>query len=71
LSQWPGEILDRGRFGHLVATGDHHAFAQALDRAIQHPSDPARQRARATLFSTEKSADAYEALFGELIAKAS
>ncbi|WP_170116482.1 glycosyltransferase [Devosia submarina] len=67
----PGEILDRGQFGHLVATGDHHAFAEALDRAIQHPFDPARQRARATLFSTEKSADAYEALFGELIAKAS
>jgi hypothetical protein len=42
-----------------------------LDQAIQQPSDPIRQRERAAHFSVQKSADAYEALFGELLAKAS
>jgi glycosyltransferase involved in cell wall biosynthesis len=67
----PGEILGRGEFGLLVPVGDHQAFSKDLDQVIQQPSDPTRQRERAAQFSVQKSADAYEALFGELLAKAS
>jgi glycosyltransferase involved in cell wall biosynthesis len=67
----PSEILNRGEFGELVPVGDPHAFAKALDKAIQQPFDAVRQRGRASLFSAEKSADAYEALFSELLARAS
>ena len=67
----PGEILGRGEFGYLVPVGDHHAFAKALHKAIQHPFSPASQRKRAGLFSAQNSANAYEALFTELLGKAS
>jgi glycosyltransferase involved in cell wall biosynthesis len=64
----PGEILDRGTFGTLVPVGNEAAFAGALYAAIKKPSDPAQQRQRAQMFSVSKSADAYEALFSNLLA---
>lgn len=66
----PREILNGGEFGSLVPVGDDRALAEALQLALEQPFDSARQRARAKMFSVEKSADAYEALFGELLAKA-
>lgn len=67
----PSEILAGGQFGVLVPVGDHLSFAKALKHVIDHPFERARQIERAKMFSVEKSADAYEALFGELLAQAS
>jgi glycosyltransferase involved in cell wall biosynthesis len=66
----PREILDDGEFGRLVPVGDHASFAQALGQVLNQPFDPAKQRERAEMFSVDKSASAYEALFAELMARA-
>lgn len=66
----PGEILDGGTYGRLVPVGDDAAFAVAIEQVIRHPFDRARQYDRATFFSAEKSADAYETLFHQLVAVA-
>lgn len=66
----PREILADGRHGRLVPVGDHAALATALGQVLDQPFDQSVQRERASAFSVEKSALAYEALFAELMAKA-
>jgi glycosyltransferase involved in cell wall biosynthesis len=55
----PREILDHGRFGPLVPVGDVDAMARAIGKTIDNPPPPEHLRARAQLFSVERSADAY------------
>lgn len=65
------EILEGGRYGHLVAVGDAQALARALLDAVEMPADPATQKARAADFGWEASLAAYEALLtGEAQAEA-
>lgn len=56
------EILEGGRYGHLVPVGDAQALAQALLRAVEAPADPEVQKARAADFGWEVSLAAYERL---------
>ena len=67
----PREILADGEFGALVPVGNHASLAAAIRDVIDRPFDRARQMERASMFSVQKSADAYEALFGDLLAQAS
>ncbi len=59
----PAELLDGGEYGRLAPVGDAARLAEAMDRELDTPRDPARLRARAAeLFDVERSIDAYESL---------
>ncbi len=60
----PAEILDKGRFGRLVPTGDAVALGDAILAALANPGDAAPRLARASDFSADKAIDAYLALAG-------
>ena len=61
----PAELLGGGEYGRLAPVGDAARLAEAMDRELDTPRDPARLRARAAeLFDVERSIDAYEALLG-------
>ena len=60
----PREILDNGRYGELVPTGDPSALARAMAKAINNPPLPSIQNERAQFFTVEKSARSYYDLFG-------
>ena len=55
----PREILDHGRFGPLVQVGDVAALAGAIEQVLADPPAAERLRARAGLFSVERSVDNY------------
>jgi glycosyltransferase involved in cell wall biosynthesis len=57
----PAEILDGGRYGRLVATGDANAFADALEAALDDPGERSRSAriARAMDFAFERAIDRY------------
>jgi glycosyltransferase involved in cell wall biosynthesis len=58
----PAEILEQGRYGPLVPVRDPVALAEAIARTLEQPPDPAGLIARASAFSEEGAAEAYEAL---------
>jgi len=60
------EALDNGRYGRLVAVGDHRAMAEAINTSLE--DSPARDTliARGSSFSVHRSTDAYEALVTSL-----
>ena len=53
----PAEVLDGGRFGPLVPVGDVAALAGAIEQVLDDPPSAESLRARAELFSVERSAD--------------
>jgi glycosyltransferase involved in cell wall biosynthesis len=53
----PAEVLDHGRFGPLVPVGDVAALAGAIEQVLDDPPSAESLRARAELFSVERSAD--------------
>lgn len=55
----PGEILADGAYGQLVPCGDPAALAQAMGRALDHPTDPAAVQARAEALSGQDTSDRY------------
>ena len=55
----PAEILDGGAYGPLVPVGDEAALAKAILSVLETPPDPERLRARAALFSVDRTADQY------------
>lgn len=55
----PGEILDGGRYGHLVPVGDVDAMTAALLAALDEPLAPANLQARAADFHPAKAAGVY------------
>jgi glycosyltransferase involved in cell wall biosynthesis len=58
----PAEILEHGRYGPLVAVGDHAALAEAIAKVLEQPPDPEGLISRASAFSEAASAQAYEAV---------
>jgi glycosyltransferase involved in cell wall biosynthesis len=66
----PREIISRPEEGILVPVGDETALAEALAAALAAPGDPAPRIARAQLFSLDRTLDAYQRLFEEVIAAA-
>jgi len=60
------DVLEAGRYGHIVPIGDAASMADAIGSALSRPFDPAPGRERAAMFSTERSADAYLGLFADL-----
>lgn len=62
----PAEVLEQGRYGTLTPVGDAAAMADAMDRSLDEPRDPERQRARAEQFSVRRIAARYVTLFREL-----
>lgn len=55
----PREILDGGRHGRLVPTGDAEALAQAMREALRAPHDAEALRARARDFAVDAIAGRY------------
>lgn len=60
----PKEILENGRFGPLVPTGDPSALADAIMQALRHPLPAAALRARADEFNTSSAVEKYLDLAG-------
>lgn len=58
----PREILEDGRFGHLVPVGDAEAIAKAMVDTLDRPPPRAWLAARARHFSVERAFAAYRAL---------
>ena len=56
----PSEILERGRYGRLVAVGDPDAMAQAICQTLEQRPDAAMLRSRAAEFSFDDSIARYE-----------
>jgi glycosyltransferase involved in cell wall biosynthesis len=64
----PGEIVGGGAFGRLVPVGDDHALGEAIAATLRDPPDAARLRERGQLFSVERAAERYVALFEAVLA---
>lgn len=67
----PGEILEGGRYGHLVPVGDPTALARALDEALTEGKSEALSdacRRRAARFDAVSSARGYQQVFEQLCA---
>ena len=58
----PREILDGGRYGRLVPTGDADALAEAMAAALAEPVDPERLRERARAMTGPSVLTRYEEL---------
>ncbi|TNV71362.1 hypothetical protein FGO68_gene1351 [Halteria grandinella] len=63
----PSEILDYGRYGQLVAVGDHEGMAKAIIQMIAAPSVSEHQIARASEFSVAAATSQYEAIFRRVL----
>lgn len=62
----PAEILDGGKLGFLVPTGDEKTMAEAMLRALSSPFEKDVLKARAQLFSEKNCVRSYLELFSEL-----
>lgn len=58
----PAEILAGGLYGELTPLGDEVAFAEALERALSRPHNPAQLEARANALSGQATSDRYLSL---------
>lgn len=66
----PAEILDDGRYGKLVATGDAAALGAAMAETLDAPPAAETLRERAARFSLESSAREYRELVAALLSGA-
>jgi glycosyltransferase involved in cell wall biosynthesis len=58
----PGEILEDGRYGRLVPTGDDKALSETILKTLNHPDQPATEKERiqrARDFSVEAAIERY------------
>ena len=55
----PREILENGKWGHLVPVGDWHAMAEAILDTLDNPIPSDHLISRASAFSAEASVDRY------------
>lgn len=62
----PSEILERGRYGHLVPVGDADALAQAMNVVLARPPRRERQRERGRTFSADRTIDGYLAVLDQV-----
>lgn len=67
----PGEVLEGGRLGPLVAVGDAGALAGAIAQAMESPVAPEILVAKAHAFSVERSVDRHVELLMEDMARES
>jgi glycosyltransferase involved in cell wall biosynthesis len=58
----PEEILDKGKYGSLVAIADSAAMAAAILNTLKNNVDPSWLKNRAEEFSLEKILDQYRLL---------
>jgi glycosyltransferase involved in cell wall biosynthesis len=65
----PGEILDRGRFGTLVAINDVEVTAEAIRRVLTSEVRADELRERSRVFSVESSVDAYVRVIDRMLAR--
>jgi exopolysaccharide biosynthesis WecB/TagA/CpsF family protein len=65
----PAEILDRGRFGHLIAPGDMAGFARAMAGPLRQHFPAELLRARGLRYTIANSARQYEALIRTVTAR--
>lgn len=65
----PREILEDGRYGHLVPVGDVAALAQAMTAVYSETTDRTLLKQRALEYSASAIADIYVALFGRTISR--
>jgi glycosyltransferase involved in cell wall biosynthesis len=65
----PVEILEHGRYGRLVPSGDVEALANAINNAIDHPMDSDAIRGRAATFNEAQCIEAYAGLVRDLSTK--
>ena len=62
LPERPGEILEGGRYGRLVAVGDAGALAGAMLATLDDPPPPELLRERAGDFGTDQAIERYRAV---------
>jgi len=58
----PGEILEGGKYGRLVSSGNEQALADAILEALDHPEEPAskqQRQERAMDFTVENAVNQY------------
>ena len=55
----PREILDNGRYGHLVPVGDAHQLFRAMDETLNHPLPTETLQKAAWPYEIERSTSAY------------
>jgi glycosyltransferase involved in cell wall biosynthesis len=55
----PAEILNGGRYGHLVPPGDPHALADAILQTLRNPPDPGQCSEAAEPFGVDTVVDRY------------
>jgi glycosyltransferase involved in cell wall biosynthesis len=60
----PAEMLDGGRFGPLVPVGDAEALAEAMERTLDHPPEPAALRDAVSEYTIARSAARYLEVLG-------
>jgi glycosyltransferase involved in cell wall biosynthesis len=66
----PAEILEWGRYGHLVPVGNPNALAEAINRMLDYPTSRSLLQHGASRFYSEKIAQDYESLFaGQAVLK--
>lgn len=65
-----GEVLDEGKYGHLVPVGDIDALAAAINQTIAEARQPAFLRSRALEFSQDETVDKYIQISGLSLASA-
>jgi glycosyltransferase involved in cell wall biosynthesis len=63
----PREVLDGGEFGRLVPPGDVDPLAAAMSATARTPGNGQRLKARAAVFSLNKTTDQYESLCGDIV----
>jgi glycosyltransferase involved in cell wall biosynthesis len=56
----PAEILDNGKYGHLVAVGDVQGLAKAMINTLENPLDSELLRQRGQEFSLESALASYQ-----------
>jgi len=66
----PREILEGGRFGELVAMGDHGALADALARTLANPPNREPLKQRGARFSIEAGTEGHLAVVRDAICNA-
>jgi glycosyltransferase involved in cell wall biosynthesis len=62
------EILDNGKYGHLIPIGDEVALADTLDRMLAETPDKDMLRNRASEFSVDRAAQQYLDYLDNLVA---
>lgn len=65
----PREILDHGRYGHLVGVGEVKALAKAILDTLENPPDRAFLRARSADFNVARAVQGYVKVLWEMADK--